>query len=68
MIEDKDPTLKGLGRRLLVVESTIDTMQISLAKLVTLTQRIQWTFTGLAIYYIIDNGEIGKVIIKAIVL
>ena len=65
---DDDPTLRGLGRRLVVVEATIDTMQVSLSKLVMLTQRIQWTFTGLCIYYIMDNGELVKLLTKALIV
>jgi hypothetical protein len=65
---DRDPTLKGVGRRLDNVEDTIAIMQASLSKLVTLTQRIQWTFTGLAIYYIIDSGDTGKLLLKAMIL
>ena len=64
MPDRRDPTLKGLGWRMNAVEDSVETLQSSLAKLVALTQRIQWTFTGLVIYYIIDNGEIVKLLLK----
>ena len=60
----RDPTLKGLGWRMDAVEDSVETLQVSLAKLVALTQRIQWTFTGLVIYYIIDHGDILKFLLK----
>jgi len=64
----QDPTLKGLNRRVGDLEVRTDKLQASLDKLVTLTQRIQWTFTGLGIYYIMDNGEIAKLLAKAIMI
>jgi len=67
MTERRDPTLKGLGWRLDKVEETVDTLQVALGKLVTLTQRIQWTFTGLAFYYIIDHGDVLRLLVKVIV-
>lgn len=67
MSQDKDPTLKGLGRRMGTMEDTVDVMQANLSKLVTFTQRIQWTFTGLAIYYIIDNGQVLKLLMKVLI-
>lgn len=63
---DRDPTLKGVGRRLEAVEDTVSVMQESLNKLVTFAQRTQWTCTGLAIYYIIDNGDIVKLLMKVL--
>lgn len=69
-----DMTLKGLDRRMQIVEDDIDGIKVELeplAKLVTLVQRVQWTFTGLVIYYIIDNLGLGtflKLIAKGLII
>lgn len=68
--DQRDPTLKGLGRRMTEVEDTLVPMQESLGKIVTFAHRIQWTFTGLVIYYIIDNQGLAgliKVIAKGVI-
>ena len=67
----KDTTLSGLGRRMNDAEGDIAKISVTLGKLVTLTQRVQWTFTGLVIYYIIDNmglGELLKLIAKGLII
>jgi hypothetical protein len=55
MPERRDPTLKGLGFRMDTIEGTVATLETTLEKMVTLMQRIQWTFTGLAIYFVVSN-------------
>ena len=68
---NKDSTLVGLGRRMNDAEDDIAQISETLGKLVTLTQRVQWTFTGLVIYYIIDNLGLGtflKLIAKGLVV
>ena len=69
--KDNDVTLSGLAYRMESIENTVEALEHTLAKMVTLTQRIQWTFTGLVIYYIIDNmglGVLAKLLAKGIIL
>lgn len=70
MKKDRDTTLSGLSYRMESIENTVEALEHTLAKMVTLTQRIQWTFTGLVIYYIIDNiglGSLAKIVAKVLI-
>lgn len=70
MSETEDSTLSGLGRRMKAVESDVETLETKLDKIVLTFQRVQWTFTGLVFYYIIDHAGLGgllKIIAKGLV-
>ena len=54
--------LNGLGKRMNRVEEAIETLEIKLDTIVQIFHRVQWTFTGLVIYYIIDHAGLGKLL------